>query len=48
MRHFIEIKEHTERDLTLEFVSTLHVKVTRGPQCQAGLFPFICNGNFMS
>ena len=29
--HFLEIKEYTYRDLTLEFLSTLHVKVTRGP-----------------
>jgi len=34
--HFLEIKQHTYRDLTLEFLSALHVKVTRGPQCQAG------------
>ena len=33
MGHFIEMKEHTYRDLTLEFLSTLHVEVTRGPQC---------------
>ena len=31
--HFIETKEHTYWDLTLEFLSTLHVEVTRGPQC---------------
>ena len=34
MGHFIEIKEHTYRDLTLEFLSTLHVEVIRGPQCR--------------
>ena len=28
MSHFLDVKEHTYRDLTLEFVSTLHVKVT--------------------
>jgi len=33
MAHFFKIKEHTYRDLALEFLSTLHVKVTRGPQC---------------
>ena len=32
--HFLGIKEHTYRDLTLEFLSTLYVEVTRGPQCQ--------------
>ena len=31
MRYFLEIKEHTYRDLTLEFLSTLLVEVTRGP-----------------
>ena len=36
IRHFIDIKQHTYQDLTLEFLSTLHVEVTRGPQCQAG------------
>jgi len=48
MGHFLEIKEHTYRDLTLEFLSTLHVKVTRGLQCQAGYISFICNDNFTS
>jgi len=33
MRNFLETKEHTYRDLTLEFQSTLYVGVTRGPQC---------------
>ena len=40
MRHFIELKEHTYRDLTLEFLSTLHVEVTRGPQCRIGYISF--------
>jgi len=35
MGNFLEIKEHTYRDLTLEFLSTLYVEVTTGPQCQA-------------
>jgi len=33
MGHFSEIKEHTYRDLTLEFLCTLHVEVSRGSQC---------------
>ena len=41
---FIEIKEHTYWDLTLEFLSTLHVEVTRGPQCQAGYICFFLQG----
>jgi len=31
MGKFLEIKEHTYRDLTLEFLSKLPVEVTRGP-----------------
>ena len=44
MSHFLELKKHTYRDLTLEFLSTLHVKVTRGPQCQAGYISFYLQG----
>jgi len=36
MGQFLEIKEHAYWDLTLDFLSTLHVEVTRGPQCQVG------------
>ena len=32
MGHFIEIREHAYQDLIVEFLSTLRVKVTRGPQ----------------
>ena len=35
MSHFLEIKQHTYKDLTIEFLSTLHIEVNRGPQCQA-------------
>jgi len=31
MDHFLEIKEHTYRDLTPEFLSILYVEFTRGP-----------------
>jgi len=48
MGHFIEIKEHTYQDLTLEFLSTLYVEVAQGPQCQAGYISFYFQGNFMS
>jgi len=44
MGHILEIKEHTYQDLTLEFLSTLHVEVTRGPQCQAGYILFYLQG----
>jgi len=44
MGQFLEIKEHTYRDLTLEFVSTLHVEVTTGAQCQAGNISFYLQG----
>ena len=40
MGHFLELKEYKYRDLTLEFLSTLHVEVTRGSQCQAGYISF--------
>ena len=29
--HFLETSDHTYRDLTLEFLSTLHVDVMGGP-----------------
>ena len=44
MSHFLELKEHTYRDLTLEFLCTLHVEVTRGHQCQAGHILFYLQG----
>ena len=44
MKYFIEVKEYTYRDLTLEFMKTLHVEVTRGPQCQAGYVSFYLQG----
>jgi len=40
MRHFIEIKEHTYRNMTMEFLNTLHIEVTRGSQCQAEYISF--------
>jgi hypothetical protein len=46
MEHFIERKDHTYRDLTLEFLSTLHVEVTSGAQCQAGYISFYLLGQF--
>jgi len=44
MEHFLELKEHTYRDLALEFLRTLYVEVTRGPQCQAGYLSFYLQG----
>jgi len=44
MAHFIEIKEHIYWDLTLEFLSRLHIEVTRGSQCQAGYILFYLQG----
>jgi len=46
MGHFLEINEQTYWDLTLEFLSTLHVEVTRGPQCQAEYVSFYLLGQF--
>ena len=34
MGQFIEMKDHTYGDLTLELLSTLHVEVTQGPRWQ--------------
>jgi len=42
----LEIKEHIYWDLTLEFLSTLHVEVTKGLQCQAGYVLFYLQGQF--
>jgi len=46
MEHFIKRKDHTYRDLTLEFLSTLHVEVTTGAQYQAGYLSFYLLGQF--
>jgi len=46
--HFIEMKEHAYRDLTLEFMSTLYVKVTQGFNVNRDIFHFICKRRFMS
>jgi len=46
MEHFIERKDHTYRDFTLQFLSTLHVKVTSGAQCQEGYISFYLLGQF--
>jgi len=40
------MKDHTYRDLTLEFLSTLHVGVTRGPRFQEGYISFYLQGGF--
>jgi len=44
MGYFIEIKEHTYQDLTLKFLSTLHVEVIRGSQYQVGYISFYLQG----
>jgi len=44
MGDFLEIKEHTYRDMTLEFLSTLHIEVTREPQRQAEYISFYLQG----
>jgi len=38
--------KHIYRDLNIEFLSTFHVKVTRGPQYQAGYILFYSQGQF--
>ena len=44
MSHFIKIKDHAYRDLTLKFLSILHVEVTNGPQHQARYVSFYLQG----
>jgi len=46
MGQFIYMKDHIYRDLTLEFLSTLHVEVTSGAQCQEGYISFYLQGQF--
>jgi len=46
MGHFLEIKEHIYQDLTLEFLNTLYVEVTRRPQCQPEYISFYLQGQF--
>jgi len=40
------MKDYTYRDLTLEFLNTLHVMVMRGPQCQVEYISFYFQGEF--
>ena len=48
MGQFLEAQDHTYRDLTLEFLSTLHVEITSGSRFQEGYIFFISTGNFVS
>jgi len=45
-RTFYRNKNNAYQDLTLEFLSTLYVEVTRGPQCQARYISFYLQGKF--
>jgi len=46
MGQFLEIRDHTYRDLILKFLSTLHVEMTSGPHCQEGYISFYLNRDF--
>jgi len=46
MGQFLEIRNHTYHDLTLKFLSKLHVEVTRGPRCQEGYIYLYLNREF--
>jgi len=48
MGHFIEIKEHTYRDLTIEFLSVLSAELLEDINVKLVIFHFIYKGNFMS
>ena len=45
---FLEIKEHTYRDLTLEFLRALYVEVTKGLNVKLDIYCFICMDNYMN
>ena len=44
--NFLEIRDHTYRDLTLDFLSTLHSDITSGPRCQEGYISLYLNKKF--
>jgi len=46
MDQFLETRDHTYRDVTLEFLSTLHVEVTSGPRFEEGYIFFYLNREF--
>jgi len=46
MSQFLEIRDHTYRDLTLEFFITLYVEVMSGPRCQEAYIFFYLNREF--
>jgi len=46
MEQFLKTKDHTYRDLTLEFLTTLHVEVMSGPHYQEGYISFYLNREF--
>ena len=46
MGQFLDIRDHTYGDLTLEFLNTLYVEVTSGSCCQEGYISFCLNREF--
>ena len=42
--NLFEMKDYTYHDLTLKFLTTLHVEVTSGAQCQEGYISFYLQG----
>jgi len=46
MSKFLETQDHTYCDLTLEFLTTLHVEVMGNPQCQERYISFYLNREF--
>ena len=46
MDQFIGLMGHTYHNLTLEFLSTLHIEVIRGPRCKEGYISFYLQGQF--
>ena len=46
MGQFLETRDYTYQDLTLEFLRTLDVEVMSGPRCQEGYSSFYLNREF--
>jgi len=48
MGQFLETRDQTYWDLTLEFLSTLHIEVTSDPGCQESYILFYLNREFIN
>jgi len=46
MSQFMETRDHIYRELTLQFLSALHVEATSAPRCQEGYVSFCLDSEF--